>query len=149
MKLIVNVVLLWCLVSVIDARKKCGFVAEKCVLLSSGKVWWPSDWTTQCSQAPICPSGYRLHKQMLGKLRACCCIIKHLNTCPDCDMSQHFTRESFHEWIELNANRNGPQDGICRPGMMKRIFFGEPGTLDKCCCEPKDSPFIYQLEAEK
>jgi hypothetical protein len=151
MKLTVNIVLLLCVVNSITAvkRKKCGILVDKCELLTSGKVFWSQDYATECNHIPICPSGYRLHKQMLGKLRACCCVLKHLSNCPDCDMTKYTTRQSFFEWIEMHLDRNGPQDGLCAAGLMKRIFFGGPKRLDKCCCEPRDSPFIYQYEAQR
>lgn len=142
-----SVILLFYIVnsSVGVKRKKYGYPVDKCILLSTGTVFWPADWTTECKSIPICTSGYRLHKEMLGSLRACCCKLKRIELCPDCDMT-NATEKSFSEWSDLNMSQNGPLDGKCENGMLKRIFFGEPNQLDKCCCEPRDSPFMFDFE---
>lgn len=53
MKFIVTILLLLCLVKSNIARKRCGVVADKCITLSTGTVYWPSDWTAECSSVPI------------------------------------------------------------------------------------------------
>lgn len=149
MKYTVSIIILFCISNAIAGvrKKKYGFLADKCLLLSTGDVFWPSDWTAECNAVPICTSGYTVYKAILGDLRACCCQLKKINFCPDCDMTNAKT-QPFAEWIDLNMNRNGPPDGKCESGMLKRIFIGGPKQLDKCCCEPKNSPFIYNFKVE-
>lgn len=131
------ILLLLCVASTITSakRKKCGFVADKCVLLANGNVFWPLNWKAECSSAPICPRGYSLHHHMLGELRACCCLLKRMEICPDCDIWK--SGKQTYKWIEMHLKRNGPPDGKCLDGKLKTIFFGGPNHLDKCCCEPK------------
>lgn len=142
-----NLILVLCILAVLavveGSRMKCGSLQEKCVLLSTGKLFWPSDWTTPCSLTPMCPSGYTLKKQMLGNLRACCCMLKNVQECPDCDMTGA-GELSFFEWFDVHMQRNGPPDGTCPSGKFKRIFFGGPQQLDKCCCEPRNSPYLRE-----
>lgn len=147
MKYTVIIIFIFCIAnsSAGIKKKKYGFLADKCILLSTGDVFWPSDWRTECNAIPICLSGYTLHKTMLGNLRACCCQLKRVELCPDCDMTK--TR-SFYEWINLNMSRNGPPDGKCENGKLKRIFFGGPNQLDKCCCEARNSPFMFKYLAK-
>ncbi|CRK95609.1 CLUMA_CG009068, isoform A [Clunio marinus] len=122
---------------------KCGIIADKCMLLSTGKIFWPSNWDKNCSSIPICPAGYRLHKEKLGDIRACCCLLTKIVECPDCEMPKN-KNVTFEKWVKLHLDKNGPQDGKCSDGKMKRIFFADADQLDKCCCESKDSPFISQ-----
>lgn len=147
MKFFVNILLLICVAKTVIARKKCGILAERCQLLTNGDLFWPSDWTTECNPIPICPKGYALHKEMVGNLSACCCKVKRMSDCPDCDMTDA-REESFTEWIDLHLERNGPPDGICPNTKVKRIFFGGFNQLDKCCCEPKNSPFTNKFSTQ-
>lgn len=137
------IILLFCVVITINAKKKkkCGNLAEKCMVLSNGDVFWPSDYSTQCVHLPMCPTGYKLHKKTFGSVQACCCIYRRMKVCPDCDMSVA-KKISYYQWIEMNMSRNGPPDGKCEDGKMKRIFFGKSSKLDKCCCEPPTSRFL-------
>lgn len=126
--------------------QKCGFLADRCILLADGSIFWPKDYNIQCNWTPICPREYKLHKQFIGKVHACCCLLRNIHQCPDCDMSLN-NINSYYQWIERNLKRNGPPDGKCPNGKLKRIFFGGPGKLDKCCCEPKDSLFAHKYSA--
>lgn len=122
-------------------KNKCGIFADKCMILANGKIFWPEDHSKKCSSVPICPSGYRLHKEDLDDLHVCCCVYKRLHECPDCDMS-YKKRLNIFRWIELNLSRPGPPEGKCLNGKLKRIFYGGFKRMDKCCCEPIDSPFL-------
>lgn len=139
MKFVVNVLALLCIIKSTTGIMKCGVLAPKCVTLSSGKVYWSSNWTAECSSIPICPNGYRLQKQMIGSLRACCCVLKRMEDCPLCDMLK-VNQQTFNEWIDMHLKQNGPPDGKCSDGTLKRIFYGK--KLDKCCCEPENSPYL-------
>jgi len=144
MKFCVNILILLCAATSISAikRRRCGVVVDKCQLLTNGRVFWPLDWKKECHATPICQPGYKLHKQVVGRLRSCCCVLKKIEYCPDCDMSD-VEHQSFFEWIAVHLQRNGPADGKCPDHKWKRIFNGEgPNQLDKCCCEPKDTPFV-------
>ena len=144
MKTILIVIFL--LNQVFGGRYKCGLETPKCQILSNGKVYYSKTYNTSCSLAPICPPDYKLHKTRIGKLRACCCRYKNMNVCPDCDMSQN---GNFSEWIDLHLLRDGPPEGICKGGKIKRIFIPtEIGkkNQDKCCCEPRNSPYIFATE---
>ena len=147
MKLIVNILMLICAVKAVIAMKKCGILEDRCQLLTNGDMFWPSDYDRECSAIPICPKGFALHKEIIGNLRACCCKVKRISDCPDCDMTIT-EKEKFSEWIDLHIERNGPPDGLCSNNKVKRIFFGGFNQLDKCCCEPKDSPFTYMFSTE-
>ena len=126
--------------------QKCGFETPKCQILSNGKIYYPKSYNTSCSLAPICPPEYKLHKTRIGDLRACCCRYKSMATCPDCDMTKN---GNFSEWIDLHLLRDGPPEGTCKGGKIKRIFIpigkGRKGH-DKCCCEPRNSPYIFATE---
>lgn len=147
MKIILSFALLLSFTTlIVEGRKKCGIKAENCLLLSTGKVFWPSDWTENCSATPICPVGYVLEKKMIGRTRACCCALKRIEQCAFCDMSL-VGQQTFFNWIESHLLKNGPADGSCPGTHVKRIFFGGPNQLNKCCCEPKDSPYLSEFEA--
>lgn len=144
MKCLVNILLFICVTKTVVGMKKCGILADTCQLLNNGEVFWPLDWNIQCNRIPLCPKGYALHKEILGDLRVCCCKVKRIHRCPDCDMS-NVDNQSFSEWIDLNLEKNAPADGICDENMVKRIFLGRSNQLDKCCCEPKNSPFANKF----
>lgn len=130
-----------------ELKYKCGMATEKCQILSNGKVFWPKDFNKTCPLAPLCSPDYRLHKVRLGNLRACCCRYKTIEICPDCVMK---TRDfNFSEWIDFHLSKNftGPPEGKCSNGKVKRIFIpNEKGKADKCCCEPRTSPYIFASE---
>lgn len=136
-------ILLFCMATKVAGGryKKSGIAPEKCMLLANGNVFWPANYTTPCNPVPKCSGSYKLHKQILGDLRACCCLYRRIKTCPDCDMSRAKKQTQF-QWVEMNSRLNGPPDGKCLDGKIKRIFLGGAGKLDKCCCEPPDSPYL-------
>lgn len=148
MKVLVYIVIFLCTFEKISSkeRKKCGIPTPKCQIMTNGQVFWSKDYNTSCSLAPICPPGYKLHKTRIGNLRACCCRFKILKECPDCDMS--FARnQTFSQWIDMHLEREGPPEGLCKGGKLKRIFIpNEPGKKDKCCCEPRSSKYIFASE---
>lgn len=139
------VLLLFYAVHSIGGRKKCGVLADKCMLLSTGNVYWPTTWKKNCNSTPICQNGYILQKKIIEqgsqKVRACCCLLKRIEQCSFCDMSLE-KQQTLPQWIEMHQRKTGPQDGSCPETHVKRIFFGGPLQLDKCCCEPKDSPYL-------
>lgn len=142
MKLFATIFLALCLLTEsITAlkRKKFGVPAERCLVLSSGKVFWPSDYSSECNAIPICHGGYRVHKEVVRNMKVCCCIVKRMEKCPACDMSLA-RYQTFENWVDMHLKRNGPQDGICPSNTQKRLFYSEPG-IDKCCCEPRNSHF--------
>lgn len=147
MKFFVNIFLLICVAKTAVAVRKCGIIADRCQLLTNGDMYWPPEFDKECSSIPICPRGYRLHREMIGDLPACCCKVKRIDYCPDCDMA-NANKMTFSEWIDLHLARNGPGDGLCEDSKVKRIFFGDFNQLDKCCCEPRNSPFsdIFSTE---
>lgn len=143
MKILLKIVLIFVASSSVEGkRKKCGILVEKCVLLSSGKIFWPSESLKTCPIAPMCPVGYNLNEQTVDGARACCCLLSKIERCPDCDMRRK-NEISFDDWFDVNISRNGPPDGTCPGSKVKRIFFGEGNQLDKCCCEPKNSPYLF------
>lgn len=150
MKANLNLILVLCtMMATVESKyNKCGEMQETCVLLSNGNLFWPSDWTKSCSLTAMCPPGYYLKKQMLGKLRACCCMLRNIVQCPDCEM-RRANQISFSDWFDWNISRNGPPDGTCPSSKVKRILFGKGlNQLDKCCCEPLDSPFLHEVSQE-
>jgi hypothetical protein len=150
MKTVVKLLVFLCaikgIVFAVQERRKCGIPTEKCQIMTNGKVFWAKDYDNPCPLAPICPPGYKLHKTRLGSLRACCCRYKNLQDCPDCDMTLA-KKQSFGDWIDMHLKREGPPEGLCSNGKLKRVFIPNvAGQKDKCCCEPKTSPFIFALE---
>jgi hypothetical protein len=56
-------------------------------------------------------------------------------------------KQTFSEWIDQHLEMDGPPEGLCKNGKLKRIFIpNEDGKQDKCCCEPRNSPFIFASE---
>lgn len=125
-----------------DARSKSGVVVSKCQLLSNGEVLWgPKTTKKQCTYAPICLSGYKLAKNIIDDKRYCCCKLDKIEQCPNCEMA-YASRMPFWYWFNIQVKvTNGPKDGFCKPERVKRIFM-EEGKADKCCCEPRTSPFV-------
>lgn len=148
MKSLASIVIFLCVLIEISSglKRKCGIPTPKCQLLANGNVFFSNDYNKSCSTAPICPPGYILHRTRIGELRACCCRYENLKECPDCDMTQ-CKELSFSEWIDFHLKRDGPPEGICKNGKLKRIFIpNEQGKRDKCCCEPRNSPYIFASE---
>lgn len=146
MRFFVYIILLICVAKAI-AVKKCGIVADKCQLLINGDVFWPPDYNKTCSAVSICVKGHALYQETIGDLRACCCKVRYINECPACNMTDA-NQQTFSEWIDQHLAMNGPSDGLCSDTTLKRIFLGGSNKLDKCCCEPKDSPFKNQFSTE-
>jgi hypothetical protein len=73
-------------------------------------------------------------------------LCEYITDCPDCDMSMA-RKQTFSEWIDHHLEMDGPPEGLCKNGKLKRIFIpNEDGKQDKCCCEPRNSPFIFASE---
>lgn len=129
------------------AKYKCGYQAQKCQLLSNGKVFWPKDYNKTCSLAPVCPPSYKLYKIKIGDLKACCCLYKkYKEDCPDCIMNLNL---NFTQWIDyhLSSNFSSNPEGTCSNGKVKRLFIpNEAGKEEKCCCEPRNSGYIFASE---
>lgn len=145
MKNLLNIFLMLCIVintAVEGKRKKCGTNAENCMLLQTGEIFWLPEATSKCPNLAMCPSGYSLRKQKFGELRACCCLLKNINQCPDCDMSKA-GRVPYNVWFDDHLHRSGPPDGTCPIGTYKRQFLRHGlNEVEKCCCEPKNSPYL-------
>lgn len=132
-----------------DARKKYGVVIPDCQLLSNGDVFWsPKQLTKKCSSAAICAKGLTLHEETIGDKRVCCCLLKNVTKCPNCEMA-YANRMPLWYWFNVQMNRtNGPSDGVCPEDRVKRILI-ETGKPTKCCCEPRTSPFVPKEMKER
>lgn len=125
-----------------DARRKSGVVVPKCQLLSNGQIFWgPKTTKRECTLAPLCISGYKLAKNIIDNKRYCCCELIEITQCPNCEMA-YAHKMPFWYWFNVQVKVNkGPKDGFCKPDRLKRILM-EEGKVDKCCCEPRNSPFV-------
>lgn len=124
------------------AISKSGIMAKDCQLLSDGEVFWgPKILKKQCPQGPLCLNGYTLAKTIIDEKRFCCCKLRKITQCPNCEMA-YAHKMPFWYWFNVQFSRtNGPKDGFCKPERVKRILM-EEGKDDKCCCEPRNSPFV-------
>lgn len=125
-----------------DAISKSGIIPKTCQLLSDGEVFWgPKITRKQCPLTPVCMEGFKLAKTIINEKRYCCCQLKKITQCPNCEMTYAY-KMPFWYWFNVQISRtNGPKDGFCKPERVKRILM-EEGKADKCCCEPRNSPFV-------
>lgn len=126
-----------------------GIMAKKCQLLSNGDVFWgPKALKRSCPIMPLCGPGFKLAKHRVEDKRYCCCQQRDLSQCPNCEMA-YANRMPFWYWFGIQVNRtNGPVDGFCKSDRVKRILM-EEGKPDKCCCEPRTSPFVPKEMRER
>lgn len=132
-----------------EARKKYGIVIPDCQLLSNGDVFWTPKMATQkCSSAAICVKGHKLHEETIDDKKLCCCMLKNVTQCPNCEMA-YANRMPLWYFFNVQMNRTkGPEDGVCPDDKVKRILI-ETGKPTKCCCEPRTSPFVPKEMKER
>lgn len=134
-----------------DAKKKVRYGIEVpiCQILSNGQIFWsPKDASARCPKEALCHKHHRLYKEKIGRINACCCQLKNLEKCPNCEMA-YANRMPLWYWFNVQMNRtNGPADGICDGDRVKRILE-ETGKPTKCCCEPRSSPFVPKEMKER
>lgn len=132
-----------------EAGKKYGVVIPDCQTLSTGEVFWsPKTNIKKCPSAAICPKGHKLHEDKIGEKRVCCCLFKNVTQCPNCEMA-YANRMPLWYWFNVQQNRTkGPEDGVCPTDKVKRILI-EQGKPNKCCCEPRTSPFVPKEMKER